>query len=106
MINICYIIPSTTKNQHKAAYSRKYYDEETLKLIQILKVKSQEYEEKGDLKNALDTLDTIIAWNPADYEMQAKYKELAGRLKKEEAAQHLAKANSYFKDGNYTDAVL
>jgi tetratricopeptide (TPR) repeat protein len=106
LVNVSYMIPSPAKSQRKAVYSRKYYDEETLKLIEILKEKSRDYEANGDYRNALETIDTLLAWNPDDRELQAKYEELSGRLKKEEAAEHLSKANIYFNDGDYTDAVL
>ena len=106
LINVSYMIPSPAKNQRKAVYSRKYYDEETLRLIEILNEKSRDYEARGDYKNALDTIDTLLAWNPDDNELQAKYEQLSDRLKKEEAGDHLAKATDYYDKGNYTDALL
>jgi tetratricopeptide (TPR) repeat protein len=105
LVSLCYYMSYPANSPWKVVYDPKHYSENSLEQIHTLKDKAGEYELKGNIKKALETLDVLLVWNPEDYEARLKYQELTENLQVEQAYALLTSANDFLNSGDYTDAL-
>ncbi|UCE26268.1 MAG: PorV/PorQ family protein [Candidatus Coatesbacteria bacterium] len=85
---------------------REEFERQKKEMLRVLTVKAEAAMERGDYREAVDTYDVILVWDPADEEAADGMREAQDSLNEQMVSEHVANGARFMEEEKYPEAVL